>query len=67
MHRTTLALAPILLLAPALVQERAPQAAPTATGPAELDAGTWRYETGRRMRAMERAFAAASEERRAVS
>jgi pimeloyl-ACP methyl ester carboxylesterase len=67
MHRTTLALAPILLLAPALVQERAPQAAPTATGPAELDAGTWRYETGRRMRAMERAFAAASEERRAAA
>lgn len=69
MLHATLAFASLILVLPVAVQDPAPQDLPTAAEPAEpaeLDSSTWRYETGRRMRAMERAWAAADEERRAA-
>ncbi|QDU85965.1 Alpha/beta hydrolase family protein [Planctomycetes bacterium Pla163] len=67
MLHTALALAPLLLVHPTASQDTGPTDTPATAAPVELDAGTWRYETGRRMRAMERAWAAASEERRAAA
>lgn len=54
-------------LAPVLVEPEVPDCAVQDTEPAELDASTWRYETGRRMRAMERAWATAEEAQRAAA